>query len=135
MAGAVAFSGTVDVQGLAEFQAAMRELEVGITKQLHEGLKHVSEPVAETSHDLADSNISGMKRRKEVDWSEFRIGQTPGMTYVAPQIHRGRTKRKRPNLATLLVVKAMEPAAVEQHDRVELGLSLVLQEAFTRAGV
>lgn len=79
-----------------------------------------------------------MQRQKSADWTQMRVGVTTRLVYVAPQqrgsraavTHRvslfgGRVKLgknlgpHRPNLATLLMERAMSPALDANIGRVE----------------
>ncbi len=140
MAGAISFgAGAVEVEGLAEFQTALRELEATVGVQLRTDLLEAGRPVADTAHDLALADISRMKfgHLENPGWSDMRVGQTLGMVYVAPALHRGKTgaQARRRNLATLLVVKAMEPAAEREHGRVEASVERTLNHAFKQVGL
>jgi len=137
MPGAVSYgAGAVEVEGLLEFQAAMKELEATVAADLKAGLVRAAEPVKGLATRHALESISGMKRLKNSAWEEFRIGQSAGLVYIAPK-ERGKKKggQKRPNLAALLIVKAMEPAAEDARPVVEASVEVTLREAFARAGV
>lgn len=137
MAGAVSFgAGAVRVEGLGDFQRALKELDVSLQRQLHDGLLEAAAPVADAAAVLALKGISGMKYARNSAWWEMRVGQSPGLVYIAPK-QRGRKRggSKRPNLAGLLVVKAMEPAAEQQHERVQAAVESTLAAAFAKAGL
>ncbi len=140
MAGAVSFgAGAVEVEGLGEFQLALRELEATVAAQLRADLLEAGRPVADTAHDLALSDITRMKfgHLENPAWQDMRVGQTVGMVYVAPALHRGATgaQARRRNLATEFVVKAMEPAAEREHARVEASVERTLNHAFKQVGL
>jgi hypothetical protein len=100
---------TVELDGLVEMQRALRQLEPAILKQLNDDLKRAAEPVATTAEVLALNKIRNM--RKSPRWSEFRVGSYVGLIYIAPRKRGTKVRsRQRPNLAGLLMDRAMEPA-------------------------
>jgi hypothetical protein len=106
----------VRVYGFREIQAAGvragREIQVGLRGSLRE----VAEPVRRDVETLASSSI----RRIGPKWSRMRTGVTQTLVYVAPKQRGVRTRgpdpRRRPNLADLLMDRAMEPA-LERHEQ------------------
>ncbi len=96
-------------------------------KDLHRALKHadketrdrvrgverkVAEPVRVEAQELAAREISRIGR----EWSTMRTGVTTKVVYIAPKRKRKQGSR-RPNLAALLMDKAMEPALEQHRDR------------------
>ena len=65
-------------------------------------------------------------------WAQMRIGVTQTLVYVAPQQRgiKSRTDRRlrRPNLADLLMGRAMQPALDKNVSRVEVGVGLALDK-------
>lgn len=106
----------LSVTGLDELNRALRrsskEVRLGVRKEL----RRVAEPVRAEAEQLAVEKI----RRIGLKWSKMRIGLTlsENIIYVAPRQRgvkrRGPDPRKRPNLADLLMTRAMEPA-LERH--------------------
>lgn len=101
---------TLRVRGIEELNRALkhadRDVRLGV-KKLQAG---VAEPVRADAEALAVSSIT----RIGPVWSRMRIGVTVRSVYVAPKQRgvqsRGASLRKRPNLAPLLMNKAMQPA-------------------------
>lgn len=112
MAGPVALRGYRELmQALAE---ADRDTRLGIRKTFRE----VAEPVRRQAESLATQRISRIGPR----WSRMRVGQTTKVVYVAPKQRgirvRGPHPRRRPNLAALLLERAMEPALNANEQRI-----------------
>jgi hypothetical protein len=102
------------VTGLRELSAAFAHAERQTRLGFRAGLRDVAEPVRRDAEQLALSAIPRMSASPA--WSRMRTGVTRSLVYVAPRKRgtRGRTPRSRPNLADLLMDKAMEPA-LERH--------------------
>lgn len=100
----------VVVRGLRElsvaFSKAGRDTSVAFRKEL----RGVAEPIRSQASALARHSIPNIGPR----WGEMRTGVTRKLVYVAPKQRgvktRGRDRRKRPNLATLLAERATQPA-------------------------
>lgn len=84
---------------------ADKEIAAGARKEI-DAIGHLVERDAEK---LALSTIRNMRRSPA--WADMRVGQNNDLVYVVP-VRRGvkRGKRKRPNLAPLMLRKAMRPA-------------------------
>ena len=96
----------IRVQGLRELQRAFALAEVGVNRKLKESLRDVAEPVRAQAESLAVSQIP----RIGLAWSRMRVGVTARGVYVAPKERSKRGRNRRPNLAPLLLGRAMEPA-------------------------
>lgn len=93
-------------------QQVSRDIQVGARQEM----QAIGELVAHDAETLALSNISGMARSP--GWSDMRVGQNNELVYVVPARRGTRTrKRKRPNLAPLMLRRAMLPA--KAHNFVE----------------
>jgi hypothetical protein len=105
-------AGLVRVQGLHELQAALAKADRQTRLGVRAGLRQVAEPVQRGAEDLAQANIHRIGSR----WSRMRVGITRDLVYVAPRQRgsRGRRPSSRPNLAPLLMDRAMQPA-LDQH--------------------
>ena len=108
----------VQVEGLRELNRAFARLGKDANKQMRGELKKVAEPVASDAHQLAASRIRNIGPK----WSEMRVGVTQRLVYVVPK-QRGRLSRrnpklKRPNMAPLLMTRAMLPALHENEQRI-----------------
>lgn len=106
--------GYIRVEGLRELNIALRKADRQTRLGIRGGLRQVAEPVQRGAEDLAMSEIPGMARSPR--WSRMRIGITRDLVYVAPRERgtRGKGPRHRPNLAPLLMDRAMQPA-LDQH--------------------
>lgn len=107
-------AGTVAVRGLQDLSRAFRVADQSLKKNLRGELREIGRPVAELAQKLAIQEISGLSRGRTVDWSQTRLGVTQKLVYVAPK-QRGRRSRqnemiRRPNLKSLLLDKAYDPA-------------------------
>lgn len=101
-------SRTVRVEGLRELSRAFALADKAERKMFRDTLKDIAEPVRATAEINAVLGIS----RIGVPWSRMRVGVTRTSVYVAPRQRgaRGRGGRHRPNLADLLMDRAMSPA-------------------------
>jgi hypothetical protein len=95
-------------------QRAFIRADKKLSTELRGRLREAAEPVAGTAETLAESQI----RNIGVRWSRMRVGVTRSLVYVAPR-QRGvktnaRNRLRRPNLAPLLMDRAMSPA-LDQH--------------------
>lgn len=99
----------VTVKGLHELQAALAHAERDVRLGVRAELRSVARPIQQDAQRLAASEITGMARSPR--WAGMRIGVTRNLVYVAPRQKgvRGGPKR-RPNLAGLMMARAMEPA-------------------------
>lgn len=100
------------VEGLHELQASLTHADRSLRLGVRKGLRQVAEPVQRGAEELAQANISRIGPR----WSRMRVGITRDLVYVAPRQRgtRGRRPSSRPNLAPLLMERAMQPA-LDQH--------------------
>lgn len=105
----------VRVEGLRELHRAFRVASDVLTKELKDGLRDAAEPVRSDAQSGASTRI----RNIGPDWSRFRIGVTTTSVYVAPAQRSTRTRRKRKNLAGLLLGEAMLPALERNIGEVE----------------
>jgi hypothetical protein len=101
----------VRIEGLRELERAFKLYGRGLEKGLREALETAAEPVRTDAQSLAVSSI----RNIGLPWSRMRIGVTRRTAYIAPRERGsrggvGRNRRSRPNLAGLLLGRAMEPA-------------------------
>jgi hypothetical protein len=122
----------VYVRGFHELQTAFahadREVRLGSRKVLRD----VAEPVRRDAEGLALQTIPRIGLR----WSKMRIGITRNLVYVAPRQRgvktRGYNARRRPNLAGLLMDRAMEPALEQNEPQIaaafERGLDRICDE-------
>lgn len=116
----------VRIEGLRELDRAFKLYGRGLEKGLREALEAAAEPVRGDAQALALSSIP----RLGLPWSRMRIGVTRHTAYIAP-VERGsnvRTRRTRPNLKTLLLGRAMEPALERNISNVERELGDALDD-------
>lgn len=100
----------VNVRGLRELNRALARTSKDVRAGVRREERTVAEPIRATAEELAASQI----RRIGPDWSRMRTGVTSTLIYVAPR-ERGVSRnadlaRRRPNLAGLLMNRAMQPA-------------------------
>lgn len=119
---------TLRVEGLRELQRAFSVADKTLAKELRSRLRDVAEPVRAKAERLAVQEI----RNIGIPWSRMRVGVTRSLVYVAPVERgvktRGRTSRHRPNLADLLMGRAMSPALDANQGRVLHELEEVLDD-------
>lgn len=120
------------VKGLRELQVATTLLQKGLASDIREGLKSAAEPVRREAEISAGSEISGMVRSR-VKWQGMRVGVTKSLVYVAPTQRSTRQPgRARPNLAPLLLNKAMLPALAHNAGKVEQEVGDAVDDALRR---
>lgn len=122
---------TVRVEGLKEFQVALKELDTAVRAELRDELAAAAEPIARTAHNLALHNI----RRINEPWSEFRVGVTNELVYIVPK-QRGVKggPKKRPQFGSLLMHNALEPA-VPTGGILERRAEIALRHAVEKVGL
>ncbi len=123
----------IAIEGYTDLDKAFRELEFGVQRSFREELKDASEPARIRSEQLALSEISGMRRWKTVNWSEMRLGATQQGVYLAPK-NRRKIGQPRPNLAKLLIFKAMIPGTEQTLPEIEIQVQRVLDSSIAKAG-
>lgn len=135
----MAGQGAIAVTGVADLQRAFGNLSRDLGKGVREALAAAADPVRADASLLAREEISGLARARTPigqSWWQMRVGVTRQSVYVAPVQRgvksKGRGKRRRPNLAPLLLEKAMEPALERNRDRVEHEILSQLDELFAR---
>lgn len=104
----------VRVRGLKELNRSFGKMSAELKRSLRSELLEAGEPVRVRAEQLAAQEIRNIDPR----WSQMRVGATSQLVYVAPRARR-RTGSSRPNLAGLLLGRAMEPALAEETANVE----------------
>jgi hypothetical protein len=108
----------VAVKGLRELNRAFARADKTLKREKNDALRRAAEPVRLDAESLAVANI----RNIGIPWSRMRVGVTQKVVYVAPRERgvrsRGNARRRRPNLAGLLMGEAMEPALEHNRERV-----------------
>lgn len=125
----------VEIEGLAQLKRSLHEVSGGIEKNLTADLKEAARPAKDIAERLALSKISGMKRSR-VHWNEMRLGVSGSIVYIAPK-QRGAKRtpaRRRPNLSSLIVEKAINPALEVSEHRIEAGAQKAVDRAIRAAG-
>ena len=104
-------TGAVRVRGLKELTRAFKAISKDLSKELNAELREAADPVKQEGEHLALTRIRNMPRSPE--WAGMRIwiSKARGVVFMVPAA-RGRRLRgsSRPNLADLLMERAMEPA-------------------------
>ncbi len=118
-------AGETRVEGLQALQRALKVADTTLHRELRTRLREVAEPVRADSERLAAAGIP----RLGVPWSRMRVGVTQSSVYVAPRQRgaRGRGGSRRPNLADLLLGRAMIPALTENQPRVLVEMDRLLE--------
>jgi hypothetical protein len=106
----------IRVEGLRGLQGAFRLAGKEEAKRLRTALREAADPVRIDAETFAASRI----RRIGHPWSRMRVGVTSSLVYVAPRQRgaRGNPRRKRPNLAGLLMSEAMLPSLAANREQV-----------------
>lgn len=99
----------IRVEGLRELSRAFAVADKTLSRELRKRLREAADPVRVDAEGLASSRI----RKIGLTWSRMRVGVTRTSVYVAPR-ERGLRgiagPRMRPNLAGLLMERAMIPS-------------------------
>src|SRR5262249_50235873 len=125
----------VQVKGLRELQAAFAHADRASRLGLRTELRFVARPVAVDAQHLAAQEISGMRRSPR--WARMRVGVTRRVVYAAPSQRGVKTRspydpRRRPNLATLLMGRAMEPALEAHQEQIVVSTEVLLDRIADR---
>jgi len=96
--------------GFRELNLAYKFAERDVRLRWRANLRQVAEPVRQDAERLAVSSIRRMPGSPK--WARMRVGVTQRVVYIAPRQKgtHGRGRLRRPNLADLLLDRAMEPA-------------------------
>lgn len=99
----------IRVEGLTELIHAFREADAGLGREVRKTLIETGEVVKESAQAKAGAGIRNIGPR----WEQMRLGMVgDSILYIVPARHRT-TGTPRPNLAGLLLERAMIPAADE----------------------
>lgn len=122
----------VRIEGLAQLQRSLREIEPKLLAEFRKELVAAGEPVARAAHGLAVQNIPKVTE----PWSEFRVGATTNLVYVAPKQRGSKIgPRKRPAFASLLLKRALEPAAPLADGILQKQADEALRNVIAKAGL
>ena len=109
----------IRVKNLRELNIAFALADKRVRLEFRGELRNASEPVRADAQRLAASEITNIGDK----WSKMRVGITRKSVYVAPTRRgvksRGASKLRRPNLAGLLMDRAMQPALDRNISEVE----------------
>lgn len=121
---------TFYVQGLGSLSRAFTGASRELGKEVKNELRVVAEPVRARAEVLAVQRISHMGPLRARSWAGMRVGATSKAVYIAPK-RRGRRGSKRPNLANLLLDRAMEPALAENRSKIEARMEILVDSLLT----
>jgi hypothetical protein len=106
-------------RSLVDLTRLLQQADVAYKDGIREQLDESIQPLAAEVEALALAGVRRMPRSPQ--WSDMRTGVAPDVAYVVP-VQRGVKKanrRARPNLATLMLGRAMNPALEHQKPRIE----------------
>ena len=120
------------VRGMRELTRTFNQAPKDVKKAYRAELRTIAEPIRTRSQRLALSTIR--KMRLSPQWAQMRTGVTARLVYVAPRQKgtHGRGRRRRPNLADLLLDRAMDPALAQNKTRVETDFGHMLDRLVTK---
>lgn len=115
-------TGEIRVHGLREMNRAFAKADKNLKKDLTKTLKQVAEPVR------ADASRRALQEIPNIGepWSRMRTGATTSVVYVAPTRRGRQSQLHRPNLAGLLMDRAMQPALDAHSNDIEHELGRML---------
>ncbi len=113
----------IKVKGFTELHRALKNADKETRLGIRKVERQVAEPVRVEAQALAAREISHIGK----EWAAMRIGITQKLVYVAPKQRRKRGSA-RPNLAGLLLTKAMEPALEKHREQIERSMEQALEE-------
>ncbi|TMQ03786.1 MAG: hypothetical protein E6J91_45795 [Deltaproteobacteria bacterium] len=127
----------VVVRGQRELSRAFAKADRETRLEWRRTLRQLAEPVRSDAEQLALQTIRNMP--KSPKWARMRTGVTQKLVYVAPRQKgtRGRGRGRRPNLADLLMDRAMQPALDRHRGDVERAVELLfdgIADDFNRGG-
>lgn len=116
------------VHGLREASAAFAKADKDARKVWRTHMRQVAEPVRLDAEGSTKQQIPRIGPR----WYKMRVGVTRTEVYVAPRQRgirtRGTDPRRRPNLAGLMMSRAMEPALERHEPEIERAFERMLDE-------
>jgi hypothetical protein len=117
------------VKGDKELERAFLELRREVLTELRPAMRKIGEGVRTLAEQKAGADIANIGSQ----WGRMRIGVTTRMFYVAPR-SRNHGGSKRPNLAGLLMQKAMVPAADEKRTEMVAAVDALVKVSAHRNG-
>lgn len=122
-------SSGVTIRGLRDLNKAFAQADKDARRFVRAAEREIAEPVRKAAEQLAVTEISHIGPA----WSQMRIGVTQKVIYVAPKKRGTRdASLRRPNLAGLLMNKAMQPALDQNADRIEAAIEHALDKVADR---
>jgi hypothetical protein len=119
----------IRIRGAAELERAFLQLRREVLTEIKPALREIADAVRADAQQRAGAEISHIGPR----WSRMRVGVTTKVVYVAPASRR-RGGSPRPNLAGLLMNKAMQPALDAKQEAVMTRLDELINVSSARAG-
>src|SRR4029077_1016425 len=121
----------IRVVGLTELIKAFRAADAGLGKEIRKTLIETGDVVKESAQSKAGADIRNIGLR----WSDMRLGMSgDSVLYIVPARHRT-TGSPRPNLAGLLLERAMIPAADENEELVRHNFEDAIDNLNQNAGL
>ena len=112
----------IKVRGFTELHRALRNADKETRLGIRKVEREAAEPVRVEAQELAAREISHIG----TEWAAMRTGITTKLVYVAPR-RRRKKGTPRPNLAGLLMTKAMEPALDRHSEQIERSMEQALE--------
>jgi len=127
----------VVVRGQRDLSRAFAKADRDTRLRWRRTLRELAEPVRSDAEQMALTTIRNMANSPK--WARMRTGVTQKLVYVAPRQKgtRGRGRSRRPNLADLLMDRAMQPALDRHRGDVERAVELLfdgIADDFNRGG-
>jgi len=119
----------IRVKGAAELERAFLELRREVLREIRPELRAIGNVVRKEAESLAVAKIRNIGSR----WGRMRLGVVTSGVYVAPRSHR-QGGSPRPNLGSLLLDRAMQPALDAHEAEVVRRFDLLIDASAARAG-
>ena len=119
----------IKIHGQVELERAFLQLRREVLTELRPALRKIAEIVSKDAQARATTEISNIGDR----WARMRVGVVQKGAYVAPASKR-RGGSPRPNLAPLLMDRAMQPALDSKQEEVLTSLDLLVNASASKAG-
>lgn len=120
----------VRVLGLRDLERAFDAADRTVRNDMRDALAEAAAPVRSDAQTLAGTEIRRLSAGSP--WTRMRIGVGRTVAYVAPVERgvkgRGGQRRRRPNLANLLMDRAMEPALQRNQEQVARRVEKLIDE-------
>ena len=113
----------VIVRGAHELEAAFEDVKVKVDPTVGKTLSSMGRQVRQTAQQLAVANV----RNIGPNWSQMKSGRKRVGVYVAEKQHRA-GGWPRPNLANLLMARALMPAVKQREAEIVAAVDIALAE-------